>query len=89
MYLDERIGVTNGRDELRYEGLELALQIGRLGGVAQDVRKQTPRKKPGNVIKRLLSDSTIVGTGINKTPADTIMVRISMNRLLHKQQLSG
>jgi hypothetical protein len=39
LYLDEWIGVAHSRDELGYEGLEFALQIRRLDGVPQDIRK--------------------------------------------------
>ncbi len=39
LYLDKWIGVPHSRNELGYEGLELALQIRRLDGVPQDIRK--------------------------------------------------
>jgi hypothetical protein len=39
LYLDERVGVAHSRDELGYEGLELALKVRRLDGVPQDIRK--------------------------------------------------
>ncbi len=39
LYLDEWIGVAHSRDELGYEGLELALKVRRLDRVPQDIRK--------------------------------------------------